>query len=201
VNSNNPQPIISYDGHTSNVTSVGFQKDGKWMYSGSEDGTGEAGCHGGGLGDQERKGTGAPISVPAVGTEAGVCAGRGWLAAEAGCCAVHLSLAQHTTLCVQQASRQQLPTGTAKVGGARAWFKGVRCSAALAARFRRIRLFPLLAHTHFDTHMCLLPCSAGCSEDMGLEGAWLSAGVRESGGCEHGGAAPQPGGADIGCVC
>lgn len=72
VNSNNPQPIISYDGHTSNVTSVGFQKDGKWMYSGSEDGTGEAGCHGGGLGDQERKGTGAPISVPAVGTEAGV---------------------------------------------------------------------------------------------------------------------------------
>jgi G protein beta subunit-like protein len=39
VNSNNPQPIISYDGHTSNVTSVGFQKDGKWMYTGSEDGT------------------------------------------------------------------------------------------------------------------------------------------------------------------
>ena len=40
MNSNNPQPIISYDGHTSNVTSVGFQKDGKWMYTGSEDGTG-----------------------------------------------------------------------------------------------------------------------------------------------------------------
>lgn len=40
VNSNNPQPIISYDGHSSNVTSVGFQKDGKWMYTGSEDGTG-----------------------------------------------------------------------------------------------------------------------------------------------------------------
>jgi hypothetical protein len=40
VNSNNPQPIISYDGHAGNVTSVGFQKDGKWMYSGSEDGTG-----------------------------------------------------------------------------------------------------------------------------------------------------------------
>lgn len=39
VNSNNPQPIISYDGHSSNVTSVGFQKDGKWMYTGSEDGT------------------------------------------------------------------------------------------------------------------------------------------------------------------
>ena len=41
VNSNNPQPIISYDGHAGNVTSLGFQKDGKWMYSGSEDGTGE----------------------------------------------------------------------------------------------------------------------------------------------------------------
>jgi G protein beta subunit-like protein len=40
VNSNNPQPLISYDGHTGNVTSVGFQKDGKWMYTGSEDGTG-----------------------------------------------------------------------------------------------------------------------------------------------------------------
>lgn len=39
VNSSNPQPLISYDGHTSNVTSVGFQKDGKWMYTGSEDGT------------------------------------------------------------------------------------------------------------------------------------------------------------------
>lgn len=42
VNSSNPQPIISYDGHSSNVTAVGFQKDGKWMYTGSEDGTGEA---------------------------------------------------------------------------------------------------------------------------------------------------------------
>ncbi|KAL4442733.1 hypothetical protein ABPG77_006727 [Micractinium sp. CCAP 211/92] len=39
VNSSNPQPIISYDGHSSNVTAVGFQKDGKWMYTGSEDGT------------------------------------------------------------------------------------------------------------------------------------------------------------------
>lgn len=42
MNSNNPQPILSYDGHAGNVTSVGFQKDGKWMYTGSEDGTGEA---------------------------------------------------------------------------------------------------------------------------------------------------------------
>lgn len=29
----------SYDGHTNNVTAVGFQKDGKWFYTGSEDGT------------------------------------------------------------------------------------------------------------------------------------------------------------------
>ena len=39
VNSNTPQPIVSYDSHTANVTAVGFGKDGKWMYSGSEDGT------------------------------------------------------------------------------------------------------------------------------------------------------------------
>ena len=39
INSNSPQPISTYDGHSSNVTSVGFQKDNKWMFSGSEDGT------------------------------------------------------------------------------------------------------------------------------------------------------------------
>lgn len=39
VNSNNSQPIVSYDGHTSNVTSLGFEKNGTWMYSSSEDGT------------------------------------------------------------------------------------------------------------------------------------------------------------------
>ncbi|KAJ3674684.1 hypothetical protein LUZ60_005300 [Juncus effusus] len=39
VNSNSPQPVISYDSHTSNVMAVGFQCDGNWMYSGSEDGT------------------------------------------------------------------------------------------------------------------------------------------------------------------
>lgn len=39
VNSNNPQPIVSYDSHTSNVTAVGFEKNSTWMYSGSEDGT------------------------------------------------------------------------------------------------------------------------------------------------------------------
>lgn len=39
VNSNNPQPVTSYDGHSSNVTSVGFHKAGQWMFTGSEDGT------------------------------------------------------------------------------------------------------------------------------------------------------------------
>jgi len=39
VNSNNPQPVASYSGHTGNVTAVGFQKDSKWLFSGSEDGT------------------------------------------------------------------------------------------------------------------------------------------------------------------
>ena len=39
VNTNNPQPITSFEGHTSNVTAVGFERDGRWMYSGSEDGT------------------------------------------------------------------------------------------------------------------------------------------------------------------
>jgi len=39
VATNNPSPITSFDGHTTNVTSIGFQKEGKWMYTGSEDGT------------------------------------------------------------------------------------------------------------------------------------------------------------------
>ena len=39
VNSSNPQPVLSYDGHAGNVTAVGFQKDATWMFSGSEDGT------------------------------------------------------------------------------------------------------------------------------------------------------------------
>ncbi|XP_020532986.1 target of rapamycin complex subunit LST8 isoform X3 [Jatropha curcas] len=39
VNSNSPQPVRSYDSHTNNVMAVGFQCDGNWMYSGSEDGT------------------------------------------------------------------------------------------------------------------------------------------------------------------
>lgn len=39
VQSNNPQPVASYDAHTSNVTAVGFQRDNKWLFSGSEDHT------------------------------------------------------------------------------------------------------------------------------------------------------------------
>ncbi|CAK7342496.1 unnamed protein product [Dovyalis caffra] len=39
VNANSPHPVMSYDSHTANVMAVGFQCDGNWMYSGSEDGT------------------------------------------------------------------------------------------------------------------------------------------------------------------
>ncbi len=34
VNSNDPQPVATFDGHQGNVTAVGFQKDSKWMFSG-----------------------------------------------------------------------------------------------------------------------------------------------------------------------
>jgi G protein beta subunit-like protein len=37
--SGDEKPLLTYDRHTSNVTTVGFQKDRKWLYSGSEDGT------------------------------------------------------------------------------------------------------------------------------------------------------------------
>ena len=37
--SGDDKPIFSYERHTGNVTSVGFQKDRKWLYSSSEDGT------------------------------------------------------------------------------------------------------------------------------------------------------------------
>ena len=36
---NNANPVMSYNGHTSNVTGAGFQRDSKWMYTCSEDGT------------------------------------------------------------------------------------------------------------------------------------------------------------------
>jgi G protein beta subunit-like protein len=39
VASSSPGPLASYDGHAGNVVAVGFQKDAKWLYSGSEDGT------------------------------------------------------------------------------------------------------------------------------------------------------------------
>lgn len=37
--SNSPTPLHSFDSHTHSVTAIGFQRDRKWMYSGSEDGT------------------------------------------------------------------------------------------------------------------------------------------------------------------
>ena len=39
VNSNADAPLVSFDGHCSNVTAVGFQRDGKWLFSSSEDGS------------------------------------------------------------------------------------------------------------------------------------------------------------------
>ena len=39
IASQNPNPVVAYDGHTTNVTDTGFQKDSKWMFTGSEDGT------------------------------------------------------------------------------------------------------------------------------------------------------------------
>lgn len=39
VNSKLPDPLVTYEGHTSNVTCLGFQRDGRWMFSSSEDGT------------------------------------------------------------------------------------------------------------------------------------------------------------------
>ena len=37
LKSNNPNAVIDYEGIPKNVTSIGFQEDGKWMYSGGED--------------------------------------------------------------------------------------------------------------------------------------------------------------------
>lgn len=37
INSNNPNPVVNYDGVSKNVTSVGFHEDGRWMYTGGED--------------------------------------------------------------------------------------------------------------------------------------------------------------------
>ena len=35
----NPNAVLSLEGHTSSVTSIGFQRDVRYLYSGSEDGT------------------------------------------------------------------------------------------------------------------------------------------------------------------
>ncbi|KAK0163102.1 hypothetical protein PV327_006811 [Microctonus hyperodae] len=32
-----PNAVLNYEGASKNVTSLGFQEDGKWMYTGSED--------------------------------------------------------------------------------------------------------------------------------------------------------------------
>lgn len=39
IASGNGNPYMTFDQHTSNVTSIGFQSEGKWMVTGSEDGT------------------------------------------------------------------------------------------------------------------------------------------------------------------
>lgn len=35
VNSNDAQPVNTYEGHSGNVSAIGFQKDTKWMFSGA----------------------------------------------------------------------------------------------------------------------------------------------------------------------
>lgn len=37
MNSNNSNPVVNFDGVSKNVTSLGFQVDGKWMYTTGED--------------------------------------------------------------------------------------------------------------------------------------------------------------------
>ena len=39
IKSTNPNPVLSFVGHTNNVTGVGFHCEGKWMVTSSEDGT------------------------------------------------------------------------------------------------------------------------------------------------------------------
>jgi G protein beta subunit-like protein len=39
IESRHSNAVVNFSGHTNNVTAVGFQKEGKWMYTGSEDGT------------------------------------------------------------------------------------------------------------------------------------------------------------------
>ena len=37
INSDDSTPVINYEGVSKNVAAVGFQEDGKWMYTGGED--------------------------------------------------------------------------------------------------------------------------------------------------------------------
>eukprot|EP00768_Dysnectes_brevis_P002751 gnl/Dysnectes_brevis/2024_a2334_1089.p1 GENE.gnl/Dysnectes_brevis/2024_a2334_1089~~gnl/Dysnectes_brevis/2024_a2334_1089.p1 ORF type:complete len:325 (+),score=85.01 gnl/Dysnectes_brevis/2024_a2334_1089:31-975(+) len=39
INTSSRDHILSFEGHTANVTSVGFHRTGRWIYSSSEDGT------------------------------------------------------------------------------------------------------------------------------------------------------------------
>lgn len=39
IRSNNPNPVLSFEGHKGNVTSIAFQQENRWMVSSSEDGT------------------------------------------------------------------------------------------------------------------------------------------------------------------
>lgn len=39
ANAEHQSPVLTLEGHTSSVTSFGFQRDGRYLYSGSEDGT------------------------------------------------------------------------------------------------------------------------------------------------------------------
>ncbi|KAJ3333484.1 TOR complex subunit lst8, partial [Gonapodya sp. JEL0774] len=39
VQSNNPNPVTSFDGHKGNVTAVAYQAAGRWIVTASEDGT------------------------------------------------------------------------------------------------------------------------------------------------------------------
>jgi len=39
INSTNHSPVLTCEGHTGSVTGLGFQREGRWMFTGSEDGT------------------------------------------------------------------------------------------------------------------------------------------------------------------
>jgi target of rapamycin complex subunit LST8 len=39
VNGKPSEPLVTYEGHGASVTAVGFQRDARWLYSASEDGT------------------------------------------------------------------------------------------------------------------------------------------------------------------